>query len=135
MGKLYTKYIQLKKENSDVLYVFKSGVFFLFIDEDAQKINQALNLKLTKLNDTILKCGFPISAKDKYFELLKQTPYEIEIIENINSLPSTNIPLNLDNSIKNLIIKIKQTNIESLSIKDAYDFIKNIKESANKIEI
>lgn len=135
LGKLYSKYTQLKKENPNILYVFKSGVFYIFIDEDAKKISQLLNLKLTKLNDSIFKCGFPISAQDKYFELLKQIPYEINIIENINNISSSTNSLITDNSIKNLVKKIQQINIDSLPLKDTYSLIKNIKEYANKIKL
>lgn len=40
MSKLFDYYAMLKSTNSDasnVLYLFKSGIFFICIDEDAKK--------------------------------------------------------------------------------------------------
>lgn len=135
MGKLYSKYVQLKKENSDILYAFKSGVFYLFVDADAKIISPLLNLKLTKLNDTILKCGFPVSAQDKYFQLLNQIPYKVNIIEDLNKVSSSTNELDIDSSIKDLVLKLQQVNIDTLSLKDSYFFLKNIKECVNKIKL
>lgn len=58
MSKLYAKYISLKAKDSNQLYLFKSGIFYIFLDADAKKVARALNLKLTKFNDTIFKCRF-----------------------------------------------------------------------------
>ncbi len=135
MGKLYSKYVQLKKENSDILYAFKSGVFYLFVDADAKIISPLLNLKLTKLNDTILKCGFPVSAQDKYFQLLNQIPYKVNIIEDLNKVSSSTNELDIDSSIKDLVLKLQQVNIDTLSLKDSYFFLKNIKECVDKIKL
>lgn len=59
MSKLYEKYKSLKSENNDKLYLFKSGIFYIFLDEDAKKMSNFLNLKLTNLNESICKCRFP----------------------------------------------------------------------------
>ena len=127
--------MQLKKENSDILYAFKSGVFYLFVDADAKIISPLLNLKLTKLNDTILKCGFPVSAQDKYFQLLNQIPYKVNIIEDLNKVSSSTNELDIDSSIKDLVLKLQQVNIDTLSLKDSYFFLKNIKECVDKIKL
>ena len=39
MSKLFTMYQNLKSENSSDLYLFKSGMFYIFLDDDARKIN------------------------------------------------------------------------------------------------
>ena len=65
MSKIYDKYIELKTSpnyQENTLYLFKSGLFFIFIDKDAQIVSNILNLKLSHLNETILKCGFPVQA-------------------------------------------------------------------------
>lgn len=91
MSKLYSKYLSLKKEtNSSKIYLFKSGIFYLFIDEDAKMMSPLLQLKLTNLNPTVLKCGFPVNSLEKYMPLLEQTGKTIEIIDlekNISSSP------------------------------------------------
>ena len=71
MSKLYKKYVLLKVQNSNNIYVFESGIFYLFIDEDAKLMSNILGLKLTNLNSFIVKCGFPVRSADKYFNLLK----------------------------------------------------------------
>ena len=69
MSKLYEAYKYCKKNNKEenTLFLFKVGVFYLFIDKDAVIASNILKLKLTKLNDTILKCGFPIASLNKYY--------------------------------------------------------------------
>lgn len=57
MSKLYERYLELKKQDSSILYLFKSGIFYIFLDEDAKKMSYILNLKLSNLNESILKCG------------------------------------------------------------------------------
>ena len=34
------KYLELKKENDDKLYLFKSGLFYVFLEDDALKISK-----------------------------------------------------------------------------------------------
>lgn len=75
MSKLYSKYKVLKqnsKDSSNKLYLFKSGIFLLFLDDDAKIASSLLSLKLGKLNDDILKCGFPTTSLQKYSNLLKR---------------------------------------------------------------
>ena len=61
MSKLYDVYSYLKKSSNEdnVLYLFKSGIFLLFIDKDAIIASDILGLKLTNLTNNIVKCGFP----------------------------------------------------------------------------
>ena len=69
MSKLYDIYSSLKsnESNSDkTLYLFKSGIFFILIDEDAKIATKILNLKITFLTENVVKCGFPVSSLKKY---------------------------------------------------------------------
>ena len=71
MSKLYRKYLYLKnKEN--IIYIFKIGIFYILIDDDALFLSNILNLKCTKLNDYIYKCGFPINYSEKYFNIINR---------------------------------------------------------------
>lgn len=81
MSKLYTKYLELKRKDANKLYLIKSGLFYIFIDEDAKKMSQALNLKCVFLTGEIVKCGFPENAKNKYLRKLQELNQSIEIIE------------------------------------------------------
>lgn len=125
MSKLYLKYLSLKKENSNRIYLFKSGIFYIFIDDDAKKISKILDLKLTNLNSSIQKCGFPVKSSDKYLNKLKNLNYEFEIISNENT--SHNLINYIQNEkITNIIENFIKTNIDELSISQAFDVLTNL---------
>lgn len=136
MSKLYNIYLSLKKEepNTTTLYLFKSGIFFIFIDNDAQSIYQLLNLKLTHLTNTIVKCGFPISSLEKYLNLLESTPYTIKIIDTTSNTIYTPKDFSINTKITELLNIISKIDIDNLSVKQAYESISNIKNSVNLIK-
>ena len=78
---IYNNYIELKKNNDKLLYLFEVGNFFIFIDEDARKISNIINLKLTSFGNNV-KCGFPINSLDKYVDA---------IVTSIKSLYDNNV--------------------------------------------
>lgn len=127
MSKLYSKYLSLKKEtNSSKIYLFKSGIFYLFIDEDAKMMSPLLQLKLSNLNPTVLKCGFPVNSLEKYMPLLEQTGKTIEIIDlekNISSSPKKFI---ITKDVKDFITYLSSQDSNNLSVKEAYQFIDDV---------
>lgn len=136
MSKLYECYLNLKAtetNSNNTLYIFKSGIFFIFLDNDAKIASKLLNLKITYLTEDVIKCGFPINALEKYTNILKRTPYNFKIVDNIkNSIYSVK-DYELDQKAKELLSKIANIETNSLSVKEAYDFIEIIKDSANLI--
>ena len=84
MSKLYKKYVLLKINNPQKIYLFECGIFYIFIDEDAKLMSKILNLKLTLLNSVIFKCGFPVNSINKYLQILKNSNYNIEIVPSDN---------------------------------------------------
>lgn len=134
MSKLYKRYLELKKENSSNFYLFKSGIFYIFIADDAKIMSNILHLKLTNLNETIVKCGFPVKNLDKYLQLLKNYNYKISIIDNILSTPVSINNYFTNSSIEDLINILLSTNSENLSIKEAYDLIDNLILKAKEIK-
>lgn len=133
MSKLFEIYKNLKQNDNETLYLFKSGIFYIFLDNDAKIINKILGLKLTNLNDKIVKCGFPSNSLQKYIRLLSSANYKIKIIDN-----STNTSFKLKDFIISadnleLLKTISNVNEDNLSIKDAFEFISNIKNNAIKI--
>ena len=66
MGSIYNKYVKLKEKDEKYLYLFKSGNFYIFLDEDAIEVSRVTLLKLTNYSNDIYKCGFPVSSIDKY---------------------------------------------------------------------
>ena len=69
MGKLYIEYLKRKKEDCNKYYLFKSGLFYIFIDEDAKEISKITSLNITSLNNDIVKCGFPSNSLNKYLRI------------------------------------------------------------------
>ena len=82
MSKLYLEYLKKKNKDKEKYYLFKSGIFYIFIEDDAYRINKYIDLLITKLNDEVVKCGFPIKNIDKYMTLFKDNNLDIEIVDN-----------------------------------------------------
>ena len=59
MSKLFKEFEKRKQENQNKLYLFKSGIFYISLNEDAKKLSELFNFKITQLNDTVKKAGFP----------------------------------------------------------------------------
>lgn len=133
MSKLYQTYVSLKVQDSSKLYLFKSGIFYIFLDEDAKLISSKLNLKLTNLNSMVVKCGFPTSQLEKYTNLLTiaNIPFKIvNLVDNTLYLPKDFI---LNEKIKSLLDKIISVDAYSLSISAAYEFIDEISKESKSL--
>lgn len=63
------------------MYLIKAGLFYIFIGEDAVAMSNLTKLKCVPLNDRVMKCGFPESAKVKYLRRLKENGKEVEVID------------------------------------------------------
>lgn len=107
MSKLLTKFNVLKKENKETLYLFKSGIFYIAINEDALKLSEIFNFKITKLNDISTKCGFPSNKIDYYSNILKKCSVNYEIINNDTPISTLNTcQINFIKKISNLEITL-----------------------------
>lgn len=133
-SKLYKKYISLKIENSEKIYLFKCGIFYIFISDDAKIVAPLLNLRLTNLNSIIVKCGFPVNGSEKYFKKIKELNLNVEIVTLTNS--STNI--GLENCLNNkefieIIDNFMKIDIDNLSISQAFDILKDLQDRLRKL--
>ena len=134
MSKLYSQYVFLKMNNPTKYFLFQSGFFYIFLDEDAKLMSKILNLKLSALNADIVKCGFPQSALDKYMKILNDLNYDIGIVNNPTPL-TMNYKNSLTNSILNDLIKeFLNTNIDSLSISQSYDLLHKLQNNISKVK-
>ena len=59
MSKLYKSYKNLKQNNPNKIYLFKSGMFYISLQEDAEKLSDIFGFKITNLNEEVTKVGFP----------------------------------------------------------------------------
>ncbi len=101
MGSVYSKYLKLKKEDSKKIYLFKSGSFYIFLDNDAYEVCKKVPLKLTRYNNIICKCGFPINSYDRYMEVFDNLGLDIRVVsrdeEEIRKYLNKICELDLDN--------------------------------------
>ncbi len=135
MSKLYNMYIKLKAEDSNTIYLFKSGIFLIGLDKDAYTLSNIFNFKLGNLNNDIVKCGFPINSLDKYLNLFSSYNLTVKIIDpNSNSLlEPKNYYQNKD--IKKLIELINSVEINNLSVSEAYNFIESLQNISKNIDL
>ncbi|MGN1327326.1 MAG: hypothetical protein ACI4VQ_04560 [Clostridia bacterium] len=135
MSKLYDKYITLKSGDKETLYLFECGIFYIFLDDDAKLVANTLGLKLTRFNNDIYKCGFPVSSADKYFLLLRHKNFSFKVVSStVNSSCNVNNMYSIE-EISSLLNKISNVDTDTLSVKEAYEFIDNIKNIANSIKL
>jgi len=126
MSKLYKKYRQLKKENEELVYLFKVGNFYLLLDDDAKKANQLLGLKCTHLNDEVIKCGFPIDSLDKYLKLLESNQLQVKIIDKENI--DNNEDYIRNQKINKILRKLEKQDINKINCIQALQYIKELKD-------
>lgn len=136
MSKLYKKYILSKINNSNKIYLFECGIFYVFIDEDARVMANTLNLKLTPLNSVIMKCGFPIKSADKYLNILKNLNYEIEIVpSDEHCSPTTVHSYIMTQNLYRIIHDFLDIHINDLSIAQAFDLLNDLQNKLKQIEM
>ena len=125
MSKLYSKYLEQKALNPNILYLFKSGIFYMALNDDANRLSDALSLRVTNITDKIYKCCFPVSKSDFYFKTLESLNIDYKIID-----PSQNVVLNYaeykDNERFNSIItNLLELDLNKTSYQDAYIILTN----------
>ena len=137
MSKLFNNYISLKSQDSNKFYLFKSGIFYIFLDDDARAMSQQFGFKLSNLNNSVVKCGFPTNSLDKYIEKFKVAGYSVHIVcdDNIKTV-SNSVDLNFfvnnqffektSNTFLNL-------NIDMLSISQAFDTLFNLQHDFKQV--
>lgn len=125
MSKLYSKYLEQKALNPNELYLFKSGIFYMALNEDANRLSDALSLKVTNITDKLYKCCFPVSKSNYYFKTLESLSINYKIID-----PSQNVVLNYaeykDNERFNgIITNLLKLDLNKTSFQDAYIILTN----------
>lgn len=94
MKKQIDVYFANKEKNDSKIYLFKSGIFYYFLDEDAKYISQKYNFKLTAFGKNV-KCGFPVKSLEKYLYIFSKE--DIEVITDNNDSNSLKIVSILEN--------------------------------------
>lgn len=123
MSKIYLKYLELKQNNPNKLYLFKSGKFYIFVGDDCDIINNYVVLKKTKFSNESDKCGFPENVLNDYLRVFKNHNLDIEVINDVS--------LNKDNLLYNYIENI---DINTITPLESLNYLKKIKELINNEE-
>lgn len=133
MSKLYVEYLKLKKENTEKIYLFKSGIFYIALEDDAKKLSELFEFKLTNLNESVIKCGFPQKRLEFYVGKLNSLNIPFELID-LNYLKIENYSDYLNNNkIKNIIQSIMDIDMNNITFKECFEFLDKTKEELNKI--
>ena len=133
MSKLHKSYINLKNKDKEKLYLFKSGMFYIALDADCEKLSQEFGFKKTKLNEQVEKCGFPISRLEFYIEQLKKRNIDFEIIDGDYSKIDNYTDYMNNSKIKKIIKDIENMDLDNLTFKQAYEFLEKTKQEITKI--
>ena len=133
MSKLYNSYLSMKRNDKDTILLFKSGIFYILLDNDARLVSSILNLKLTQLNSDVVKCGFPISSLDKYLHLLIKYNLNVKIIDLSSNTVYNPDEFAYNSETDSLLLELSKLDVDNLSIKEAYSKLEDFNQQANKI--
>lgn len=133
MSKLYNEYLKQKSNDSEKVYLFKSGIFYIALEDDAFKLSEIFNFKITNLNEDIVKCGFPQRRLDYYTNKLISNNITFEVID-LNYSKIENYSDYLNNiKLSEIIQSIINLNMDNISFRESFDFLYKTKEELLKI--
>ena len=115
MSKLFNNYILLKSQDCNKFYLFKSGIFYIFLDADARSMSQQFGFKLSNLNNSVVKCGFPTNSLDKYIEKFKIAGCPVHIVCDDDCKPISN-SVDLNFFVNNQLFEKTLNNFLDLNI-------------------
>lgn len=131
MSKLLKQYEELKRQNPNIIYLFRVGIFYNILNDDAKILNGKIGLKITDLGPHIFKCGFPISKIDKYVELLEKNDLKYQIIDNI---PNQNTNDYLNNiEIKKIVKRILEIDFNNITFHQSFNILLDIHQKLKSI--
>ena len=122
MSKLYQKYLELKNQDSSKMYLFRVGNFYIFLADDAYKINEYMVLKLTYFSKNVEKCGFPVSSYEKYKKVFENLKLDVQLVMEDHDRMKLAVKV---------LEKLENINIENVSLKEAFDILYELKGSVN----
>lgn len=133
MSKLLIQYNQLKKEDSSYIYLFRVGIFYNILNDDAKFINKNLGLKITTLSPDIIKCGFPISKIEKYKNILSEKNIKFKIIDNLpNNITTTDYINNIE--IKKILTTIIDIDMNNTTFQQAFNILLNMQKKLKNLQ-
>ena len=93
LSPMMRQYVEIKKQNKDVIILFRLGDFYEMFFEDAINISRELELTLTGkqagLDEKIPMCGVPHHSANIYIEKLIEKGYKVGICEQLEDPKKT----------------------------------------------
>lgn len=131
MSKLIKKLEELKKHDASSIYIFRVGIFYNILNEDAKTLNEKLGLKLTSLSPEIIKCGFPISSLDNYTKKIDFLQLKYKVIDN---LPNSSVAEYSNNiEIKKILKKIIDLDMNNTTFQQSFNILLDIQKKLKYI--
>lgn len=131
MSKLLNQYTELKKNDDSSIYIFRSGIFYNCLNEDAHLLQNKLGLKITNLSPEIEKCGFPINSLSKYKTKLDYFNIKYVIVDEIPEPTITEYYNNIE--IKKILNKIRDLDLNCTSPINALNILNDIHQKLKNI--
>lgn len=132
MSKLIKNLKELKKLDASSIYIFRVGIFYNILNEDAKIVHEKLGLKLTSLSPEIIKCGFPISSLDKYTKKLDELQIQYKVIDDLpNNSNVTDYSNNIE--IKKILNKITEIDMNNTTFQQSFNILLDIQNKLKKI--
>ena len=93
LSPMMRQYVEIKKQNKDVIILFRLGDFYEMFFEDAINVSRELELTLTGKNagleERVPMCGVPHHAVNIYIEKLIEKGYKVGICEQLEDPKTT----------------------------------------------
>ncbi len=138
------EYLQVK--NKGKIVFVNAGNFYIAIGKDAVLLNKLLGLKTSCMKTEICKVGFPITALEKYSELICEKKYSFIVYYFNNDTVDLEVVLDYDGKYKNEITNTtincyicknstkyyKQTDKYMIALDKLYD--RNIKKTEEELK-
>lgn len=133
MSKLYDKYTKLKENNSNLVYLFKSGIFYIALDEDAIKLSKDLKLKLGKLNEQIVKVGFPASSRERYVRFLEALNIPFQFVDDTYGVIENYSDYANNEKLKSIVSNILSLDFDNLTFKESFEILLSTQKELQQI--
>ena len=108
MSTLYNRYLQLKQEKCDVYYLFKYGIFYIFLDDDASQLN-------------------------KYLAYFRGSNISVKIIESTQSPVLSDYTYVYYKKCDNLIENIAKIDPDTLSVSEAFNTLQKLARESTEL--
>lgn len=133
MSKLYNEYLKLKSDFSSDILLFKSGIFYIALDVDAVQLSELFNFKLTKLNEDVVKCGFPQTRLSYYSKLLTKDNVPFKIVDTITYKPHTYSDFMKNAEFEEMILKLSEIDMNNTTCLEAFNLLYEFSEIIKKM--